>query len=69
MFHVVGGVRQGGSQVDQLAVLIYIEGIFNPNAQFFLRDVNAGLDGKHHARDERNVVVVGVVDIQANVMT
>ena len=41
---VVRGVRQVRGQVDQLAVLVYVENIFNPHAQFFLRDVDARLE-------------------------
>ena len=66
---VVRGVRQVRGQVDQLAVLVYVENIFNPHAQFFLRDVDARLESKHRSRTERNVIVIGIVDIQADVVT
>src|ERR1700730_1015297 len=68
-FDIVSGVRQVSGQVDQPTILIYIENIFNPHAQLLLREVDPRLDSKHHAWTEWKVVVAGVVDIQADVVT
>ena len=52
-----------------LPSVIHVERVFNPHSQFFFRDVDAGFNGEHRARTERNVIIVGVVDIQADVVT
>jgi hypothetical protein len=49
-FDLVGRVRQVRGQVDQLAVLVHVESVFNPHAQFFLRDVDARFERKHRPR-------------------
>ena len=66
--HVLCSVGQVGSQIDQLAVFVYVQSIFDPHPQLFFRDVDAGLDGKHHARRQGNAVIAGIVDIQADDM-
>ena len=35
-----------------LPLLIHVESVFNPHSQFFLRDVDAGLKGKHRPRTQ-----------------
>ena len=61
-------MRQIARQVDQFAILIDIENVFNPHPEFFFRDIDSGLKGKHRPRTQRNVVVIGIVNIQSDVV-
>ena len=68
VFHFVGGVGQCRGQFDQLAAGVDVIHVFDSHSQLFFWNINAGFDGEDHARRKRNVVVAGVVDIQADVV-
>ena len=68
MFHFVGGVGQCRGQFDQFAAGVHVIHVFDSHSQLFFRNINAGFDGEDHPRSEWDIVVAGVVDIQANVV-
>ena len=53
-------------EVDELALLVDIEGVFDADADLFFRDIDAGFDGEDGADLEWLAVVVGIVDIDAD---
>src|SRR6185312_6833360 len=64
--YLVGSVRQSFLEVDQLAVGIDIDNIFDSHADTFFGDVDAGFNCEDTAGEERFGVVVRVVDSDAD---
>ena len=67
LLHVFGS-KERGTQLDQLAVGVDVEVVFDAHADIFFRNIDSRLDRERHARAERNVVIPAIVHIQANVV-
>ena len=65
----IGGARQAMAQHNKFAVLSHSKHIFNADAQPFFRNVNSGLQREYHAFVDRHSGIVGIMHVQAHVMS
>src|ERR1700753_703675 len=64
--NLVGGMGQGFLEVDQLAVGVDIDDVFDADANTLFRDIDSRFDGEDAAGKKWLGVVVGVVDADAD---
>jgi hypothetical protein len=65
----IGRAGQAMAQHDQFAVLPNSKNVLNADTQLFFRNVNPWLKGKDHAFIERQRGIVGIMNVQAHVMS